>query len=54
MLTSAEQPANHARFLFLDPRAREFYIEWERQAQDTVALLRTEAGRNPQTWPCPA
>ena len=47
MLTSAEQPANHARFLFLDPRAREFYIEWERQAQDTVALLRTEAGRNP-------
>jgi transcriptional regulator with XRE-family HTH domain len=47
VLTSAEQPANHARFLFLDPSAREFYIEWERQAQDTVALLRTEAGRNP-------
>ncbi len=47
VLASAEQPANHARFLFLDPRAREFYIEWERQAQDTVALLRTEAGRNP-------
>jgi transcriptional regulator with XRE-family HTH domain len=47
VLTSVEQPANHARFLFLDPSAREFYIEWERQAQDTVALLRTEAGRNP-------
>jgi transcriptional regulator with XRE-family HTH domain len=47
VLTSVEQPANHARFLFLDPGAREFYIEWERQAQDTVALLRTEAGRNP-------
>ena len=47
VLTSPEQPANHARFLFLDPSAREFYIEWERQAQDTVALLRTEAGRNP-------
>ena len=47
VLTSAEQPANHARFLFLDPSAREFYIEWERQAQDTVALLRTEAGRSP-------
>ena len=43
VLTSVEQPANHARFLFLDPSAREFYIEWERQAQDTVALLRTEA-----------
>jgi transcription regulator MmyB-like protein len=47
VLTSVEQPANHARFLFLDPSAREFYVEWERQAQDTVALLRTEAGRNP-------
>jgi transcriptional regulator with XRE-family HTH domain len=47
VLTSAEQPANHARFLFLDPSAREFYVEWDRQAQDTVALLRTEAGRNP-------
>ena len=47
VLTSAEQPANHARFLFLDPAAREFYTEWERQAQDTVAILRAEAGRSP-------
>jgi MmyB-like transcription regulator ligand binding domain len=29
------------------PSAPQFYIDWERQAQDTVALLRTEAGRNP-------
>ena len=41
------QPANNARFLFLDPAAREFYPDWERQAQDVVALLRTEAGQNP-------
>jgi len=47
ILTSPAQPANHARFLFLDPAAAQFYIDWERQAQDTVALLRTEAGRNP-------
>jgi transcriptional regulator with XRE-family HTH domain len=47
ILTSPAQPANHARFLFLDPGAAQFYIDWERQAQDTVALLRTEAGRNP-------
>ena len=47
VLTSAAQPANHARFLFLDPAAREFYIEWERQAQDTVAILRAAAGRSP-------
>jgi len=47
ILTSLAQPANHARFLFLDPGAAQFYIDWERQAQDTVALLRTEAGRSP-------
>lgn len=47
ILTSPAQPANHARFLFLDPGAAQFYVDWERQAQDTVALLRTEAGRNP-------
>ncbi len=41
------RPANHARFIFLDPRATEFYVEWERQAHDTVALLRAEAGRSP-------
>ena len=24
------RPANHARFNFLDPRARDFWIDWER------------------------
>jgi transcriptional regulator with XRE-family HTH domain len=47
VLTSQAQPPNNARFLFLDPGAREFYPEWERQAADIVALLRTEAGRSP-------
>jgi transcriptional regulator with XRE-family HTH domain len=41
------RPANSARFLFLDPRARTFYVEWERVAHDVVAALRGEAGRNP-------
>jgi transcriptional regulator with XRE-family HTH domain len=41
------RPANYARFIFLDPRATEFYVDWERLAGDTVALLRAEAGRNP-------
>ena len=44
---SPAQPANPARFLFLDPRGPEFYVDWERQAHDTVAMLRSEAGRNP-------
>ena len=47
VLDSQAQPANPARFLFLDPRGPEFYLEWERQAQDVVATLRSEAGRNP-------
>jgi hypothetical protein len=41
------KPPNHARFTFLDPRAAEFYPDWERAAGDSVALLRAEAGRNP-------
>jgi transcriptional regulator with XRE-family HTH domain len=40
-------PANLARFIFLDPLARDFYVDWERLAGDTVALLRAEAGRDP-------
>ena len=47
VLSSPAQPANNARFLFLDPAAHAFYPEWERQAQDVVAMLRTEAGRAP-------
>jgi transcriptional regulator with XRE-family HTH domain len=47
VLTSPARPANNARFLFLDPAAREFFSGWERQAQDVVAMLRTEAGRSP-------
>jgi transcriptional regulator with XRE-family HTH domain len=44
---SCEQPANSARFTFLDPAAQEFYVDWERTARDLVAHLRSEAGRNP-------
>jgi len=47
VITSPAKPANNARFLFLDPAAPAFYPEWERQAQDVVATLRTEAGRSP-------
>jgi transcriptional regulator with XRE-family HTH domain len=41
------RPANLARFCFLDPRAGEFYPDWDEVASSTVALLRTEAGRDP-------
>jgi MmyB-like transcription regulator ligand binding domain len=38
---------NFARFVFLDPRAKDFFADWERAAKDCAALLRSEAGRNP-------
>jgi transcriptional regulator with XRE-family HTH domain len=41
------QPGNWARFIFLDPEARTFYADWDRAAKDSVAILRSEAGRNP-------
>ena len=40
-------PPNSARFLFLDPRSPDFYGDWDRTANDLVAMLRSEAGRNP-------
>jgi transcriptional regulator with XRE-family HTH domain len=44
--TAATTP-NIARFIFLDPAAQRFYVEWDSLAGDTVALLRAEAGRDP-------
>jgi transcriptional regulator with XRE-family HTH domain len=51
LFESAEQPANSARFTFLDPAAADFYPEWERLASELVAHLRSQAGRNPYDRP---
>ncbi len=40
-------PANTARFVFLDPRATDFFADWERVVNEVVATLRSEAGRDP-------
>ena len=47
MYVDPVRPVNHARFVFLSPRAPDFYVDWERAATDTVAILRTAAGRDP-------
>ena len=47
MFNDPARPANLARFRFLDPGAADFYPEGEESANSTVALLRTEAGRDP-------
>jgi transcriptional regulator with XRE-family HTH domain len=38
---------NIVRFNFLDPLARDFYPDWEGAADVSVAIVRTEAGRDP-------
>jgi transcriptional regulator with XRE-family HTH domain len=47
MFSDPRRPANTARFVFLDPRAPAFYLDWEQVSSDSVAILRSEAGRNP-------
>ena len=42
----AERP-NLARFIFLDPRARDYYADWPLARRMTAAMLRLEAGRDP-------
>jgi transcriptional regulator with XRE-family HTH domain len=46
-LDGRELPVNLARFMFLDPRASDFYVDWDKIAGDVVAILRGEAGRDP-------
>jgi transcriptional regulator with XRE-family HTH domain len=41
------KPPNNARFTFLDPQATEFFRAWDKIANDIVAILRAEAGRDP-------
>ena len=47
MFHDPRRPANHSRYIFLDPRARDFYVDWEDIADSNVGILRREAGRNP-------
>ncbi|KQO59967.1 helix-turn-helix transcriptional regulator [Curtobacterium sp. Leaf261] len=47
MYRGSLRPANHSRFIFLDPRSHDFYPDWERAANVNVAILRRDAGRDP-------
>ena len=42
-----EGTPSNARFVFLDPQATTFFRDWDTVANDTVAILRAEAGRDP-------
>jgi transcriptional regulator with XRE-family HTH domain len=45
--TDPSRPVNLARFCFLNPHATALYVHWDEAANTTVAMLRIEAGRNP-------
>ena len=47
LLRHRRRRSNNARHVFLDPRATKFFRDWDTVANDTVALLRAEAGRDP-------
>ncbi|MEU2289152.1 helix-turn-helix transcriptional regulator [Streptomyces sp. NPDC013178] len=47
LYATADNQANLARFNFLDPASRRLYPDWEILSDFAVAILRTEAGRNP-------
>ena len=47
MYAEDARPANTARFVFLDRQAIDFFRDYDKAANDTVALLRAEAGRDP-------
>jgi len=47
VFTDPVRPANMARFLFLNQRAGDFFGDWERIANDAVAILRCRRRTRP-------
>src|SRR5919199_1588189 len=45
--SNPDRPTNLARFVFLDPRARDFYVGWDGIADAGAGSLRAAAGRDP-------
>ena len=41
-------PVNLARYLFLDPHSRGFFLDWDHVADDFTGALRAQAGRDPR------
>jgi hypothetical protein len=47
VLADPRRPANTTRFVYLDPAARDFFVDFDKVANDAAAMLRLQAGRNP-------
>jgi MmyB-like transcription regulator ligand binding domain/Helix-turn-helix domain len=48
MYDAPDRPVNICRFVFLNPGAPEFFIDWEASATQCVAVLRAHAGHDPE------
>lgn len=51
MYAGPTRPANTAPFVFLDPRAPNFFVDWERVANDVVATCGPKPAGTPTTVP---
>ncbi len=47
LLDDPANQGNNARFTFLSPASRNFYVDWEQGASSLVASMRSHAGKNP-------
>ena len=47
VLADPRRPANTIRFVYLDPTAEDFFVDYDQIARDAAAMLRLEAGRDP-------
>lgn len=47
ILEDPRRPANTTRFVYLNPAAKDFFVDWDQIANDGAAMLRLEAGRHP-------
>ena len=46
--TTDRLPLNLARYMFLDPHSRGFFLDWDHVADDLTGALRIQAGRDPR------
>lgn len=47
LFSDAANQRNNARFTFLSPASRTFFMDWDQSADNIVASMRTDAGKNP-------
>ncbi len=48
VLDDGRLPLNVARYVFLDPHSRGFFVDWDTVADDLAGALRTQVGRSPR------